>query len=118
MHVEAYREYCLAKVGVTESFPFGKLPTVLVFKVAGKMFTAARIDPFESFSVKCNPDQIDELRATYEEVNVQPYMHKRHWNNVRVDGTLSDEMLKSWIDLSYELVVQQLPKQQRQALAG
>ena len=36
MNIEEIREYCLAKPGVTESFPFND--TALVFKVAGKMF--------------------------------------------------------------------------------
>ena len=36
MHIEAVREYCLAKKGTTEEFPFDE--TTLVFKVMGKMY--------------------------------------------------------------------------------
>ena len=36
MSIEEIRDYCLTKSGVTEGFPFND--TVLVFKVAGKMF--------------------------------------------------------------------------------
>ncbi len=36
MNIENFREYCLNKKGVTESFPFGE--DTLVFKVADKKF--------------------------------------------------------------------------------
>jgi hypothetical protein len=36
MNIEEIREYCLAKPGLTEGFPFND--TALVFKVMGKMF--------------------------------------------------------------------------------
>ena len=35
MYLEDFREYCLAKKGVTEGLPFG--PEVLVFKVMNKI---------------------------------------------------------------------------------
>ena len=37
MNIEENRDYCLAKPGVTEGFPFGE--DVLVLKVINKMFT-------------------------------------------------------------------------------
>jgi predicted DNA-binding protein (MmcQ/YjbR family) len=40
MDIETYRNFCISKKAVMESFPFPGLPNVLVFKVAGKMFTA------------------------------------------------------------------------------
>ena len=46
MDLEEFREYCLAKGGVTEGTPFGA--TVLVFKVAGKMFALAALDEISS----------------------------------------------------------------------
>ena len=36
MNIEQFRDFCLAKKGVTESFPFDQ--NTLVFKVSGKMF--------------------------------------------------------------------------------
>ncbi|HML85836.1 MAG TPA: MmcQ/YjbR family DNA-binding protein, partial [Bacteroidales bacterium] len=47
MDIEALRNYCLAKPGTTESFPFDE--TTLVFKVMGKMF--ALTDLIENRSV-------------------------------------------------------------------
>lgn len=99
--------------GVTEETPFLKQPNILVFKVLGKIFTTTDIDTFANFSIKCNPETIDELRATYPSVIPPSYFNKKHWSKVLLDGTISDKMLYHFLDLSYELVVAQLPKKER-----
>ncbi|PHQ60465.1 MAG: MmcQ-like protein [Maribacter sp.] len=113
MNIEHYRTYCLSKKGVTESIPFSKLPNVLVFKVAGKMFTATDITTFSSFSIKCRPETIDELRAEYPSLQEPSYFSKKHWSKVIVDGTIADRILHEWLDLSYALVVSKLPKKEK-----
>jgi len=105
-----YRAYCLSKKGVTESIPFSKLPNVLVFKVRGKMFTATDITTFSGFSIKCVPETIDELRATYMAVQEPSYFSKNHWCNVVMDNSIPNEMLFNWLDISYKLVVTNLSK--------
>ncbi|MFT7032545.1 MAG: putative DNA-binding protein (MmcQ/YjbR family) [Cyclobacteriaceae bacterium] len=94
MNIEEYREYCLGKKGTTESFPFGKLPHVLVFKVMGKMFSATDVEIFDGVSLKCDPEKIEEIRANYSAVGTQAYMSKSHWNNVLMDDTIPNEVLK------------------------
>ncbi|MFT7072490.1 MAG: putative DNA-binding protein (MmcQ/YjbR family) [Patiriisocius sp.] len=42
MNVEEFRNYCIAKKGVTESFPFDE--STLVFKVMGKMFALCSLE--------------------------------------------------------------------------
>lgn len=109
MHIEAFREYCLAKPWVTESFPFG--PDTLVFKVMDKMFALTALDS-ERFTVnlKCHPDQALEWRESYPEVQPGYHMNKKHWNTVDFEGTLEDKHLFQMIDVSYDLVVRTLPK--------
>ncbi len=116
MNIEEYRSHCLAKKGVEESIPFSKLPDVLVFKVMGKMFTATDINTFDSFSIKCHPNTIEELRSQYEAMKEPAYFSKKHWSNVIMDGTIPDDILYSWLDISYDLVVANLPKQIQQEL--
>ncbi|WP_298754658.1 MmcQ/YjbR family DNA-binding protein [uncultured Psychroserpens sp.] len=116
MNIQDYRTYCLSKRGVTESLPFPKLQNVLVFKVAGKMFTATDIDTFSSFSIKCIPETIDDLRAQYSALEEPSYFSKKHWSKVVVDGTIKDETLYSWLDISYDLVVSKLTKKQKHLL--
>lgn len=116
MDIETYRNYCLSKKGVTESFPFPKLPEVLVFKVMGKMFTATDVNTFSSFSIKCNPETIDDLRAEYYAIEEPSYFSKKHWSRVVIDGSISDKFLLSLLDTSYRLVVENLPKKLRQKI--
>ena len=42
MHIEQLRNFCIAKKGVTEHFPFDAV--TLVFKVKGKMFLLTGLD--------------------------------------------------------------------------
>ena len=52
------------------------------------------------------------------EVSVSPgyHMNKRHWNTVKIDGAVPDELIYSWIDDSYDLIVQKLPRRKRMEL--
>lgn len=108
MNIEIYRNHCLSKKGVTEEFPFDE--SALVFKVAGKMFSITNVDNFVSFNVKCDPEIAIELRESYAAVLPGYHMNKKHWNTVLVDGTVPDSTLIRWIDHSYDLVVDKLPK--------
>ena len=75
MNIEEIREYCLARPGVTEGFPFND--TALVFKVMGKMFTLLELsENSRGISLKCDPQMAVELRVFYEEVK-QGYYSSR-----------------------------------------
>ncbi len=114
MNIEEFREYCLSKNGVSESFPFDE--TTLVFKVLGKIF--ALTDTMDQFSMnlKCNPEKAIELRERYPAVIPGYHMNKKHWNTVNIDGSVSDDLIYKWIDDSYELIVRKLPKSFREKL--
>ena len=111
MNIEELREYCLSKKGVTESFPFDE--TTLVFKVIGKMFALTDTEDEFSINLKCDPEKAIELREKYPAVQPGYHMNKKHWNTIYVDGSVSDEKLKGWIDDSYWLITNSLPKKDR-----
>ncbi|MBV6644137.1 MAG: MmcQ/YjbR family DNA-binding protein [Cyclobacteriaceae bacterium] len=111
MDIEQLRAYCLTKKGVTESFPFDQ--NTLVFKVMGKMFALANVDDFVSVNLKCEPEKAVELRELYEEVSPGYHMNKQHWNTVRVNEGVGDKLVYNWVDDSYDLIVQGLPKKLR-----
>lgn len=113
MNIEEFRDYCLSKKGVTESTPFPMNYDVLVFKVMGKMFTATDISTFESFSIKCVPETIEELRAQYHSLVEPSHFSKKHWSRAIINGDIPDKTLYSFIDISYDLVVANLPKKIR-----
>lgn len=112
MQVDAFREYCLGKVGVTESTPFGE--GNLVFKVGGKMFALLALDEIPATcNLKCEPDLALELRDRYEQVRAGYHMNKRHWNTVELATGIAGPELKKMIDHSYDLIVKALPKKER-----
>lgn len=110
---EEYREYCLAKKGVIEDFPFDE--TTIVFKVGGKMFTLAGTD-FERTNIKCHPDKAAVLREKYPSVIPGYHMNKKHWNTVIMDGSLDDKLIYRWLDDAYNLIVAKLTRKQRQRI--
>ncbi len=116
MGVDDYREYCLSKKGVTESFPFGKKPNMLVFKVMGKMFTASDISYFEHIRLKFSPEDVMSVRERYPEVSKPAYVSPRQWNRIYMHGNLSESQIRKWIDNSYELVKSGLSGRQREEL--
>lgn len=108
MIAEEIREYCLAKKGVTECFPFNE--TTLVFKVGGKMFLLMALDTQPLvFSAKNKEDYNQELREKYYQISGAYHMNKTHWNSVVCEGLKSD-LIKKLINDSYDLVFESLTK--------
>lgn len=108
MNIEELREYCLLKKGITEGFPFDDV--TLVFKVMNKMFAIISLDKDLRISLKCDPEKAIQLRERYPEVQPGYHLNKKLWNTVNIEGRISDKLIKEWIDHSYELIVESLPK--------
>lgn len=96
----------------SESLPFGN--DTLVFKVVDKIFAIADITLFESINLKCDPERAMLLREQYPAVQPGYHMNKKHWNTILMDGAIPDRMLQEWIDDSYDLVIDRLPKKIKQ----
>lgn len=102
--LDEVRIYCLAKPGTRETYPFDE--GVLVVKVVTKMFALANTDGLPtSLSLKCEPELAVLLREKYEAITPGYHLNKRHWNTLRLDGSLPDEEVRELIDLCYRLVV-------------
>jgi len=114
MNIEDLRNYCISKKGVTEEFPFDE--TTLVFKVMNKMFLLTDLVSDLSINIKCNPEKALELREKYASVKPGYHMNKKHWNTIEIDATISDKIIYEWIDDSYNLIVESLPKKTIQIL--
>lgn len=114
MIAEEIREYCLAKKGVTEGFPFNE--TTLVFKVGGKMFLLMALDKQPLvFSAKNKEDYNQELREKYYQISGAYHMNKTHWNSVVCEGLKSD-LIKKLINDSYDLVFESLTKKVKEEI--
>lgn len=114
MNIEDFRDYCITKKGVTESFPFDS--ETIVFKVGGKIFTLAGIEEFKSANLKCDPERSIELRETYNGIKPGYHMNKKHWNTVTVDSDVPNQLFLELIDHSYDLVFNSLTKRIREEL--
>src|SRR5690554_7249719 len=76
MNVEDFREYCLQKQHVEESFPFDE--TTLVFKLNNKIFALLSLNDLKNTcNLKCDPEKALELRASYQGIVPGYHMNKR-----------------------------------------
>lgn len=113
MHIDQLRDFCIAKKGATEEFPFDF--DTLVFKVMGKMFALIPLSKWEKgeqkINLKCNPEKAVELREEYEGIYAGYHMNKKHWNTVEINTSdVPDLLVQELINHSYELVVKGLTK--------
>lgn len=108
MDLETLRNYCLAKPGTSEDFPFGE--ETLVFKVGSKAFLLTDVDTVETINLKCDPEKAIELRESYEDIIPGYHMNKKHWNTVSLKGRLPDKLVYELIDHSYEMVMKGMSK--------
>ncbi len=115
--MELLREYLLRKPHTTDDFPFG--PEAMVFRVAGKIFA---IMPWEqnpiSVSLKCDPDRAAQLREQYPGITGAYHLNKKHWNGVKMDDSVSMELVEELMDHSYNLILASLPKKVRDEISG
>lgn len=53
------------------------------------MFTTTDIESYSSLSVKCNPEVIEALKATYPAMKEPSYFSKKHWISIEMDGSIA-----------------------------
>jgi predicted DNA-binding protein (MmcQ/YjbR family) len=105
--------YLMQKKGAEETYPFGD--DVRVYKVMGKMFALMSMTQ-PHLSLKCDPTLAQVLRQNYEGVQPGYHLNKQHWNTVTCDGSIPEDEILEWIDMSYDLIVQSLTKKLREEL--
>ena len=69
-------------------------------------------------SLKCEPALAEQLRALHPEITGAWHMNKKHWNGVRLDGSLPDDMIRDMVEDSYDLVVASLSRNSGSSWAG
>jgi len=114
MDRQQLRHHCLSKQAALEDFPFGE--EVAVYKVMGKIFALLPVAGSLTISLKCDPLFAQLLRDTYPAVTPGWHLNKRHWNSVKIDGSIADDELLELIDHSYERVVKGMTRAQRDLL--
>ena len=110
-------EYLLGKTGVTKDHK--KEWNWIRYQVGGKMFAAVCLDERSNpyyITLKLEPAEGDFLRTQYEDIIPGYYMNKMHWNSVKPDGEVPDDLLKDLLDKSYRLVLGSFSKKKQQEI--
>ena len=121
MKYEWIDEYLLDKKGVTKDLQ--KDWNWIRYQIGGKMFAAVCLEfgnnkPYY-ITLKLDPDEGEFLRSQYEDIVPGYYCNKKHWNSVKPDGNVPDDLLKDLLDKSYGLVLGGLSKKkQKEILDG
>ena len=115
MDLETLLGLCRAQPESSEGYPFR--PGTLVFKVHGRVFAIVlEHDEPLHVSLKCEPPLAEALRHEYPAVTGGYHLNKRHWNTVRLDGSVPADRVREWIEDSWDLVVEKLPRNERRRL--
>ncbi len=83
------------------------------YKIGSMMFCAVCLDDQDQpyyITLKLEPAKGDALRQLYPDILPVYYMNKVHWNSVRPDGTVPEELMKEMLDESYHLVLHRLSR--------
>ena len=91
------------------------------YQLGGKLFAAVCLnDAGEPYyiTMKLEPANGDFYRQQFPDVLPGYYMNKVHWNSVRADGAVPDEVLKDMLDESYRLILHSFSKKKQKELLG
>ncbi len=86
------------------------------YMVGEKLFCAVCLDDKNEpyyITMKLAPAHGDALRRLYPDILPGYYMNKVHWNSVRADGDVPEELMKQMLDEAYTLVLHSLPKKKQ-----
>ena len=90
------------------------------YMIDGKMFAAVCYDDVTGKAVyitfKLSPDEGEFLRRQYDDIIPGYYMNKVHWNSVKADGNIPDDLLKEMLDKSYNLIIKSFTKKKQKEL--
>ena len=114
-------DYLMAKPGVTKDLQAEW--NWIRYKVGEKMFAAICLDDATGkamyITLKLDPAEGEFLRQQYADIIPGYYMNKTHWNSVKAEGTVPDDLLREMLEKSYQLVLGSLSKKkQREILEG
>lgn len=111
--------FLLSKKGVTKDLQ--REWNWIRYKVGDKMFAAICLGENDKpyyITLKLEPGDGDFLRSQYEDIIPGYYMNKQHWNSVKADGQVPDELLKEMLDKAYSLVLGGFSKKKQREILG
>ncbi len=112
-------EFLLNKTGVTKDLQ----PewNWIRYQIGGKMFAAICRDNGNKpvyITLKLDPLEGDFWRKQYEDIIPGYYMNKVHWNSVKAEGNITDDVLKDLLNKSYKIVLESFSKKKQKEITG
>jgi predicted DNA-binding protein (MmcQ/YjbR family) len=115
LDIDWLRRICLAFRGVTEQIQWGN---DLLFKVGGKMFAIAPLEPAPvCLTFKCSDESFAELTER-PRIIPAPYLARAKWVALESPDAMTRGELSELLRTSYELVFAKLPKRAQEELKG
>lgn len=110
-------EFLLGKPGVTKDLQ--EEWNWIRYQIGGKMFAAiCRDDNNQPYyiTLKLEPAEGEFWRGQFEDVIPGYYMNKLHWNSVKADGEVPDDVVKGMLEKAYRLVFLGLTKKKQKEI--
>jgi len=114
-YLDWVRAFCLSLPNATEDVQWEHN---LLFRIAGKMFCIANLEPAVSptkICFKCTPEKFAEL-TEIEGIIPAPYMARNHWVAMLDMNALRQPEIKELIAESYRMILAKLPKKTQAGL--
>ena len=105
-------------VGEPMSLPKTSPPSVLLYKVKGRMFAILSIRRLENVILKCDPHLAEVLREQYAGVGHRSHLDRRFWISVDLDSDVPADEIDRLAAHSYDLVCAGLTRKQKAELAA
>jgi predicted DNA-binding protein (MmcQ/YjbR family) len=114
-YLDWVRAFCLSLPNATEDVQWEHN---LLFRVAGKMFCVANLEPGLSptkIAFKCTPEKFAEL-VEIDGIIPAPYMARNHWVAMLDMNALRQPEIKELMQGSYRMILEKLPRKMQAAL--
>lgn len=112
-------EYLLKMPGVSKDLQ--KDWNWIRYRIGEKMFVAICLDDNDKpyyITLKLEPLEGDFWRKQYEDIIPGYYMNKTHWNSVKADGNVPDDILMDLLEKAYRIVLESLSKKRQKEILG
>ena len=110
-------EYLMGKRGVTKDHQTEW--NWIRYQIDGKMFAAVCLDDHDLpyyITLKLEPLEGEFWRKQYDDIIPGYYMNKTHWNSIKADGAVPDDILKGLLDKAYQIVLGSLSKKKQREI--
>ena len=89
------------------------------YKIDDKMFAAICRDDNNKpvyITLKLEPSEGEFWRAQFEDVIPGYYMNKTHWNSIKADGEVPDDVLRGMLENAHSIVLRSLSKKRQKEI--